>query len=454
MTFSTDVKGVHRRRSMYLRHRTSVLLMVLLLSAGCGGKGQENGSDSPTFPDYSQTSSNGQPQPPPLTTAGIDVLPREVTAPSWKPAGLLPKGLYDHGAAVWNGTLYVSGGFGPGPRVNTREIYSAPILSDHTLGPWRTGTLPPKNLVLEGGVQASVVGIDGHAMAAAMGRLYVVGGKFQYVRTDCYPVASASCFQPTPTAWNRTLLHGAIQPDGSLTDWQEVPLPDVVGPYTPGVTVADGYLYVIGGWDGTRNTEGVIFAQICPDGGLGEWQTAPDLPIGLSKHALTAAGGFLYVVGGNTGEASASRYSQGYQDTVYYSAIQEDHSPGPWRTGRPLPNTFIDHKVAVLGDRLLVIGGRNVNEYYYNLLGEYYDYTLFESVLSAVIQPDGSLAPWTILNDLPGPRIRHAVAAADNAVFLVGGSSGQDIDQITCISGMCSAPYRREAGVFVLNGTP
>ena len=50
------------------------------------------------------------------------------------------------------------------------------------------------------------------------------------------------------------------------------------------------------------------------------------LPVGLSKHAVTVSGEFIYVVGGNTGMATMSAYSQGYSNAVYYAEIQ-GHTP-------------------------------------------------------------------------------------------------------------------------------
>ena len=283
----------------------------------------------------------------------------------WKYAGSLPKGLYDNAATVWNGFLYVSGGFGPGPDVNTDDIFIYKIMPDGTLDLHGAGSIPNMPLSFKSGAKGVVRGIDGHAMAASNGYLYIVGGKFQYVRTDCYPVSSVPCFSPTPTAWNYTVLYTAINEDGTLSDWHEVPLPKNAGPYTPGVIVSNGYIYIIGGWDGEHNTTTVASARLLPDGGLGSWNEETHLPVGLSKHGVAVSGGFIYVVGGSTGMATLSAYEQGYSKAVYSAQIQGAHSIGEWRTAEPLPDTWIDHKVIAISDGLFVIGGRNVNEYYH-----------------------------------------------------------------------------------------
>lgn len=381
------------------------------------------------------------------TTIISDITPE---LKEWKHAGSLPKGLYDNAAAAWNGFLYVSGGFGPGPDVNTDDILIYKIMPDGIVDLYGTSSIPNKPVSFKSGAKGVIRGIDGHAMIAFNGYLYIVGGKFQYVRTDCYPVSSVPCFSPTPTAWNYTVLYTAINKDGTLSDWQEVPLPENTGPYTPGVTVANNHLYVIGGWDGERNSTTAVSARLLPDGGLGPWNEETPLPMGLSKHAVAISGGFIYVVGGNTGMATLSSYEQGYSNAVYSAQIHGEHSLGEWRIAEPMPDTWIDHKVVAVGDGLFVIGGRNVNEYY-RYTGDYYDYIIHNTVFYSRVGHDGTLSPWTPYNKLPVPVVRHAVAADSGLIFSIGGTSGQDTENIGCIQGICSAPYVRENGIYLLD---
>lgn len=421
---------------------------ILLYLTGCGTNSNADRTDAKqqdtiyaSMASFSRTAI----KPDSASVPNITFEPKE-----WEFAGRLPKGLYDHAAAVWNGFLYISGGFGPGPDVNTDEIFIFRIMPDNTVDLHGTAGILDKSIAFKNGAKGIIKGIDGHAMTVYNGYLYIVRGKFQYVRTDCYPPTAVPCFSPTPTAWNNTVLYTAINADGTLSDWHEVPLPENAGPYTPGVTIANGYLYVIGGWDGKRNTAAVSSARILQDGSLGQWNDETPLPVGLSKHAVTVSGEFIYVVGGNTGMATMSAYSQGYSNAVYYAQIQEAHSIAEWRLAEPLPDTWIDHKVAAVGDSLFVIGGRNVNEYY-NYTGDYFDYSIHNTVLYSRASHDGTLTPWSIYNNLPVPVVRHAIAADRGLIFSIGGSSGQDTENIGCIQGMCSAPYIRESEIYMLD---
>lgn len=438
------------RNSYPIRHvitRIATFTLFLMFITGCGATNSTQGVD---INEEGSVSPNGASFLRPVavqdTAATYSVTPE---LKEWRYAGTLPKGLYDNAAAVWNGFLYVSGGFGPGPDVNTDDIFIYKIMPDGTLDLYGADSIPHKPLFFSSGAKGVVQGIDGHAMAAFNGYLYIIGGKFQYVRTDCYPVSSVPCFSPTPTVWNYTILYTAIHEDGTLSDWREVTLPENTGPYTPGVTVANGHLYIIGGWDGERNRTTVVSARLLPDGGLGPWNEETPLPVGLSKHAVTVSGKFIYVVGGNTGMATLSVYEQGYSNAVYSSQIQGTHSLGDWRHEEPLPDTWIDHKTVAARDGLFVIGGRNVNEYYH-YTGDYYEYVMHDTVFYSKVGHDGTLGTWATYNKLPVPVVRHAVAADAGRIYLIGGASGQDIENIGCIQGMCSAPYVRESGMYIL----
>ncbi|MBI5192111.1 MAG: hypothetical protein HZA08_01570 [Nitrospirae bacterium] len=424
------------------------IIISLVLISGCGKTagidspdvGLEN-TDTPALTASSKSISEVG-----YSTSNLPV--PEVTK-QWVLSGNLPKGLYDHASALWNDYLYVSGGFGPGPYVNTNEIYIFRVLPDKTVNMYAVSSIPEKNLVFGKGEKAKVVGIDGHSMIIFNNTLYIIGGKFQYVRTDCYPVSDAPCFTPTPTAWNKNIFYASINPDGTLSTWHEMPLPDAVGPYTTGVTEVDGYLYIIGGWDGEKNTGTVISAPFLPNGGLGEWHSEFSLPIGLSKHAVSASGRFIYVTGGSTGEAAQFSYAQGYSNKVYFATVQRDHSIDGWKSIEPLPDLWIDHKLIAAGKKLFITGGRNVNEYY-DYTGDYYDYLIHDTILSAQINDDGTLGAWTYYSTMPIPVVRHSVSANKDGMFVIGGASGQDINQISCISGVCSAPYVRESSIFFL----
>ena len=108
----------------------TTFILLLLFITGCG---TANNTDNLNVPDEVSV----LPDSVSLVTSRITPELKE-----WKYAGSLPKGLYDNAATVWNGFLYVSGGFGPGPDVNTDDIFIYKIMPDGTLDLHGAGSIP------------------------------------------------------------------------------------------------------------------------------------------------------------------------------------------------------------------------------------------------------------------------------------------------------------------------
>jgi hypothetical protein len=185
----------------------------------------------------------------------------------WAQTTPLPKAAFFLNAALWNGRLYVTGGWnGEGL---LPDVYSAPANADGTLGAWRAESPLPE-------------GVYTHA-AAAEGTLYVLGGVVNGgsdVRSDVY--------------------HASIGADGVLGPWSATsPLPVPLA--NLGSAIAGGRLYVTGGWTGTEASTATYSAPILPDKSLGEWSAYAHFAPGRHRHATAQGGGRLYVSGGVNG---------------------------------------------------------------------------------------------------------------------------------------------------------
>lgn len=185
----------------------------------------------------------------------------------WAETTPLPKAAFFLNAAVWNGRLYVTGGWnGQGL---LPDVYSAAANADGTLGAWRAETPLPE-------------GVYTHA-AAAEGTLYVLGGVVNGgsdVRSDVY--------------------HASIGADGALGPWTPTsPLPVPLA--NLGSAIAGGRLYVTGGWTGAEASTATYSAPILPDKSLGEWTAYAHFAPGRNRHATASGGGRLYVSGGVNG---------------------------------------------------------------------------------------------------------------------------------------------------------
>lgn len=97
--------------------------------------------------------------------------------------------------------------------------------------------------------------------------------------------------------------------------------------------VAAGYLYVIGGDDGTNARIDVQFIQLNPSGGsTGSWANSVDLPQGVTYQSGIAANGYIYLFGGRTtaaaclGDGSTAGYT--YVASVNNTGITSNWSQG------------------------------------------------------------------------------------------------------------------------------
>ena len=142
------------------------------------------------------------------------------TLGSWTATTALPSGRHSHGAAAFNGYMYVAGGsasFTPGV-AQLADVFVAPIASDGTLGAWTTTTPLPT-----GRAKIGVAAVGGH--------LYALGG-FD---------GSAYALPNSVTA--------PITANGTIGGWSETQaVPISPGFYAYGLVVVDGAVITTGGY--------------------------------------------------------------------------------------------------------------------------------------------------------------------------------------------------------------
>ena len=174
---------------------------------------------------------------------------------SWTSSTSLPSATAGRNVIEHDGYLFFIGG-----DTNdsiTRYVRVAHISSDGSLGTWRTTTSLPVPLML-------------HAVAQTNDYVYVIGG-FDYTR------------QRRRDVWRAGFLN-----NGQLGSWDKVgEYPFVVMQHD--AVVIDSRLYVVGGQsDSNKVKKDVYMADIKANGQLGSWRKMRDIPIALSRHAITA----------------------------------------------------------------------------------------------------------------------------------------------------------------------
>ncbi len=166
------------------------------------------------------------------------------------------------------------------------------------------------------------------------------------------------------------------------------------------------------------------FAMAAPADGQQQQPVFPlmhttKLPEARQMHGSAVVGNRLYVFGGAT-------LKQGWSNDVLSAEILPTAQLGPWKreaTALPERRSYICQSVEVINDRIYIIGG-NVAP-----AANTPEKTVLDAqdILWSSVQPDGSLGPWRKSDPFPGVPISClATSAADNYLYVIGGSSGTD----------------------------
>ena len=270
----------------------------------------------------------------------------------WRVAEPLPRPMAPASAFYHHGAVYVVDPHG--------TICYSRLRADGSLCPWgvRVGRLPSRsNKGLTALVESRIVCVSGGEISVACIDEGVPGewhpaGKLDGLReatavvgmgNRLYIVSRGSNGNPFPAV--RSIR---IDNRGGLGDAQShPPLPLGV---TEGALVAGGNcLYWIGGMCQRKASRKVFSARILPDSQFEEWRLEPDLPWGQSHPTAESWGGALWVVLNKPiGEASR----------VFTSQIDGNGSIMGWKaTGQPLPEPVYSASLPFIGGRFLLLGG-------------------------------------------------------------------------------------------------
>lgn len=297
----------------------------------------------------------------------------------------LPYSASKHGATIYNGYLYIHGGLTA--TGNDFRVYYASI--DTATG--TIGAFNPASAVVGAGRST-------HAIFAYNGFFYIVGN------------GSAGGTGPTSYA--------KINSDGTLGTFTAA-TNQIIGRRFASYSLVNGYLYVAGGCtafssavdtgDCTAFASTVEYAQIKPNGSLSAWQNTSAFTGNRMLGSLTNYNGYLYYSGGqDDGDIFTAAVSF---NTVFISKQNSDGSLSSWSTNT-MPGTKNSHMTVVYNGYLYEVGGYNTIIYY------------------APIYADGSIGTWITDTPLPAQYAVGVLLAANNNLFLVGGSSASTGDEI------------------------
>jgi N-acetylneuraminic acid mutarotase len=279
----------------------------------------------------------------------------------WRTAAPAPTKRTEVAAGTLSDKIYVVGGFAQPRFGNVMRLAITPALEvyDPSTDRWTSKAPMP-------------VGLHHAGLGVTGGRLYVIGGYRQSGLSGWQPVATVYAYNPVKDTWA-----------------ERAPMPTARGALA--VTVHDGQLYAIGGYDGKANRAEVevydpvknvwvsraplptprdhlasaaISGKVYAIGGrlngdyrrnlavteaydpvTNRWTRVGDLPTARSGITASEVGGKIYVFGGESGEGT-------FRENEAYDPARDR-----WQTLAPMPTGRHGLGSAVIGGRIHVLGG-------------------------------------------------------------------------------------------------
>ncbi len=232
---------------------------------------------------------------------------------TWSATTVLPTASQNTGAVTYNGYIYVA-------HYAQNNIYYARPAADGTVASWTTSsvTLPNNDIHPSGN------------MVAANGYLYIATGGGSN---------------------HNQIYRAKINANGSLEAFSvAATLPGSVVRHYSQMVLANGYLVVMGGYDGSIVPQSSVYTfQVNSDGSLGAGVTTASLPSARYQGTAFVLNGYIYYAGGND------------TSDLFYARLNSDGTITSWNTsGTALSETF--DKVAATvwnGYVYFVAGERN-----------------------------------------------------------------------------------------------
>ncbi|HSX37011.1 MAG TPA: hypothetical protein VLG13_02755, partial [Patescibacteria group bacterium] len=232
----------------------------------------------------------------------------------------------------------------------------------------------------------------------------------------------------TLTNWNYGMA--VIGSSGAPGTIQSIPHP--VNANQGGVTVTNGYIYIIGGYNSGTNRESDY--AVLNNGGTGmvtatsNWpQTSTNFSTIRGHHTTVAYNGFLYVIGG---ESSGTP-----QNDVQYAALDSSGNTGTWNTTTSFSIARSGHTSVIYNGYLYIIGGKEgaSNTSCKNTgLGSLYcndvQYALIctgsNNGVGGCGATAGTVGTWNTTTNFTTPRANHTSVVNNGYVYIIGGWDG------------------------------
>ncbi|HEU0266053.1 MAG TPA: hypothetical protein VFQ70_00310, partial [Candidatus Saccharimonadaceae bacterium] len=275
-------------------------------------------------------------------------------------------------SVAYNGYLYVAGGTLVGGTSYLGDIQYVKLNADGSLGTWQTAA------------NTFTTARKGFGFVAYKGYMYILGGQS----------ASGSMGD---------VQYAVINADGSLGVWQTSSNTFTNARTYPEAVAYNGYLYIMGGLNGSTYYNDVQYAPLAANGSVGAWTTsANSFTNARYRFAAVAYGGYLYIMGGLNGST--------YYNDVQYAPLAANGSVGAW------------NQTASFASPRDAFPAVAANGYVY-LIGGYDGTNFYGDVQYASVNSNGTLSGWsttTSYSSTTGVELSAAVVT-NGYMYLMGG---------------------------------
>ncbi|HSX17282.1 MAG TPA: hypothetical protein VLH86_04225, partial [Patescibacteria group bacterium] len=214
-----------------------------------------------------------------------------------------------------------------------------------------------------------------HASVAYNGYLYIMGGLHATSDTACNGTAHVDCsdvqYALICTGSNNG-VGGCGSTAGTVGTWNST-TSFATARNGPSSVAYNGYLYVIGGYDGSNLRSDVQYALICTGsnngvggcgstaGTVGTWNVTNGFGTARTQSVSIAYNGYLYVIGGNGTNSSNDCNSSGFCSGVQYAPINVNGTIGSWDMTTSFATGRNGHTAVIYNGYLYVTGGKHTN---------------------------------------------------------------------------------------------
>lgn len=219
---------------------------------------------------------------------------------------------------------------------------------------------------------------------AGPSRIYVVGGSNSMAGDATVPEAYSA----------------ALQADGTLGPWERTPELDLLRIGMAFVATSDAVVAIGGANPGTGALKDVKVASLAP---LSPFVSGAPLALGRLAPSAVHRAGRLYVTGG---------FDDGQPRGEVFSTTLVGVSLAPWTAISTMPQTRAGHGTALVGDRMFVVGGFRGTDAGYLTSGETW---------TAPLESDGGIGSWTKTGSLGNARANATIAVVGDRLFVMGG---------------------------------